>query len=94
MRWKRRGRCQTQARGAPCASHLRKDENEEGEACRRGVQAHERPVRSREETRGMSMRRCAVREQGQEVEARLSDMSCRRKGFYGYLVNGFHVGTR
>jgi len=68
---------QTQARGAPCTLRVRNDENDNGEARRRDVQAHERPIRPRKETGDMSMRRRATRIQGQEVEARLCDVSGR-----------------
>ena len=77
MRRERRGGCQAQARGAACPSHLRNNENDDGENCRWDVQAQERSICSWEETRGMSMRRRAIRIQGEEVETRLSDMSGR-----------------
>lgn len=77
MRRERRGRCQAQARGAACASHLRKNENDNGEACRWDVQARELPICSRKETGGMSMRWRAVRVQREEVETGLSDVSGR-----------------
>ena len=74
MRWKRGGRRQTQARGAPCTLHVRENENDDSEAHRRNVQANECPIRPRKETGGMNMGWRASRIQGKEVEARLCDV--------------------
>jgi hypothetical protein len=86
-------RCQTQPRGTSCTLHVRDGEDEDGETHSRDVQASECPFRSREETGGMSMRRCGAGIQCEKVEARLRDMSSGRERLDGNLMD-FLVGTR
>jgi hypothetical protein len=76
-----------------CALHVRNEDDDDGEAHSWGVKTCECPFRSREETGGMSMRRCGARIQCKEVEARLRDMSGGRERLDGNLMD-FLVGTR
>jgi len=75
-----------------CALHVCKDENNDSEGRGRDVQAHQCSTCRREETECMGVGRRGARIQGEEMEARLCDVSGGRKGLYGYLVDPL-VGT-